>query len=111
MRVLSMAAVTLTCALLAGCSISANGPSSTLQTDKTPEQYVDCIVPKLKDYELSVSHSERSSRIVVSSKVTVDKVLETYKARNGGKVYLYERQLLASSLTPSSIERAALECL
>lgn len=111
MRLLYVLVVTFTCMLLAGCSTSTNDPSSTLQTDKTPEQYVDCVVPKLKDDTFSVSHSERSSRIVVSSKVTVDKVLETYKARNGGKVYLYERQLLASSLSSSSLERAVLECL
>jgi hypothetical protein len=99
--------------LLVGCVSSANDPTLTLQTDKSPEQYVDCLVPKLKDKEMSpvVSGSERSYRVVVSSKVAVDTVLETHRAQDGGNVYLYERQLLASTFKPSSFERAAQECL
>jgi hypothetical protein len=30
---------------------------------------------------------------------------------NGGKVFLYERKLLASAFVPSTFERAAQECL
>ncbi|MNP48292.1 hypothetical protein D3C76_1424000 [compost metagenome] len=84
-----------------------------MQTDKSPEHYVDCVVPKLRDnkFDPGVSHNERSYRVVVSSKVAVDNVLETYKAENGSKVYLYERRLLPSTFTPSSFERAAVECL
>jgi hypothetical protein len=49
----------------------------------------------------------------VSSKVAADDVLEAYKdkASNGGKVFLYERALLASTFGPSPLERAAQECL
>jgi hypothetical protein len=99
--------------LLAGCAASPNNPTATLQTDKSPEQYVDCLVPKLRDKEMSpvVSGSERSYRVVVSSKIAVDTVLETHRAQDGGKVYLYERQLLASTFKPSGFERVAQECL
>jgi hypothetical protein len=99
--------------LLTGCASSPNNPTSTLQTDKSPEQYVDCLLPKLKDQDMSpvVSGSERSYRVVVSSKIAVDTVLETHRAQDGGKVYLYQRQLLSSTFKPSSFERAAQECL
>jgi len=71
------------------------------------------VVPKLQHDALAptVSQTQRSYRIVVSSKVAADNVLETYKAPNGGKVFLYERKLLASTFVPSSFERAAQECL
>jgi type IV pilus biogenesis protein CpaD/CtpE len=113
MRLLFIPVMTFSALLLGGCTSAPNDPTSTLLTDKSPEQYVDCVVPKLENHELdpAVSHSERSSRVVVSSKVAVDKVLETYKTQKGGKVYLYERQLLVSTFMPSSFERAALECL
>ena len=55
--------------------------------------------------------TQRSYRIVVPSKVSADNILEAYKAQDGGKVFLYERHLLASSFAPSSFERAAQECL
>ena len=99
--------------LLTGCTFSANNPTSILKTDKSPEQYVDCVEPKLKARNLNpvVSNSNRSYRVVISSKVAVDNVLETYKAENGAKIYLYERQLRDSILMTSSLERAALECL
>ncbi|CAG8872263.1 hypothetical protein D3C87_983380 [compost metagenome] len=113
MRRVCVPAVMLASWLLAGCVSSANDPTLTLLTDKSPEQYVDCLVPKLKDKEMSpvVSGSARSYRVVVSSKVAVDTVLETHRAQDGGNVYLYERQLLASTFKPSSFERAAQECL
>ncbi len=105
--------VTFASLLLVGCSFSPNNPTSTLQTDKSPEQYVDCVEPKLIDNKLNptVSRSNRSYTIVMSNKVAVDNVLAAYKAENGAKVYLYERQLTASTLLASSLERAALECL
>lgn len=113
MRLAGVPVVILASWLLAGCAASPNSPTSSLQTDKSPEQYVDCLVPKLKDNAMSpvVSGSDRSYRVVVSSKIAVDTVLETHRAQDGGKVYLYERQLLASTFRPSSIERAAQECL
>ncbi|WP_260955896.1 hypothetical protein [Pseudomonas citri] len=99
--------------LLAGCASAPNDPTLTLQTSKTPAQYADCVVPKLQGSALSptVSQTSRSYRIVVPSKVSADNVLEAYKAGEGGKVFLYERHLLASNFLPSSFERAAQDCL
>ena len=100
-------------ALLTGCASAPNDPTLTLQTHKAPAQYAECVVPKLQGSSLNptVSQTQRSYRIVVPSKVAADNVLEAYKAQDGGKVFLYERHLLASSFMPSSFERAAQECL
>ncbi|PAU63483.1 hypothetical protein [Pseudomonas sp. PICF141] len=113
MHVFFVPVVTFASLLLTGCSFSPNTPTSTLQTDKSPEQYVDCVEPKLKDNKLNptVSRNNRSYTIVMSSQVAVDNVLAVYKAENGTKVYLYERPLTASTFLVSSLERAALECL
>jgi hypothetical protein len=99
--------------LLAGCMSTPNQPSLVLQTAKSPEQYAQCLVPKLQDRELTptLSQTQRHYRIVVSSPVAADNVVEAYKAPAGGKVFLYERRLLASSFTPSTFEQAAQECL
>jgi len=99
--------------LLSGCASAPNDPTLTLQTKKAPADYAQCVLPKLQQDALSatVSQTQRSYRIVVPSKVAADNVLEAYKAQGGGKVFLYERHLLASSFMPSSFERAAQECL
>lgn len=95
--------------LLAGCASTPNDPTLTLQTKKVPEDYAQCVLPKLHEGALhaTVSETPRSYRIVVSSKVAANDVLEAYK----GKVFLYERTLLASTFGPSRLERAAQECL
>lgn len=99
--------------LLSGCASAPNDPTLTLQTKKAPADYAQCVLPKLQEDSLhaTVSETQRSYRIVVSSKVTANDVLEAYKASNGGKVFLYERALLASTFGPSRLERAAQECL
>ncbi|MOA37747.1 hypothetical protein D3C78_1593690 [compost metagenome] len=99
--------------LLSGCASTPNNPTLTLQTKKAPADYAQCVLPKLQEDALSatISQTQRSYRIVVSSKVAADDVLEAYKASNGGKVFLYERTLLASTFGPSRLERAAQECL
>jgi hypothetical protein len=99
--------------LLSGCASAPNNPTLTLQTKKAPADYAQCVLPKLQEDALSatISQTQRSYRIVVSSKVAADDVLEAYKASNGGKVFLYERTLLASTFGPSRLERAAKECL
>lgn len=113
MRPLFVSALVVASLLLAGCASAPNDPTLTLQTSKTPAQYADCVVPKLQGIALSptVSQTQRSYRIVVPSKVSADNVLEAYKAGSGGKVFLYERHLLASNFLPSSFERAAQECI
>ena len=113
MRPLFVPAMAFALMLLAGCAAAPNDPTLTLQTSKTPAQYADCVVPKLQGSALSptVSQTSRSYRIVVPSKVSTDNVLEAYKAGKGGKVFIYERQLLASNFLPSAFERAAQECI
>ncbi|MBP5968216.1 MULTISPECIES: hypothetical protein [Pseudomonas] len=113
MRSLSVSAMAVAAVLLAGCASAPNDPTLTLQTRKTPAQYADCVVPKLQGIALNptVSQTQRSYRIVVPSKVSADNVLEAYKAGSGGKVFLYERHLLASNFLPSSFERAAQDCI
>lgn len=113
MRPLFVPVMTFAILLLAGCASAPNDPTQTFQTKKTPAEYADCVIPKLQGSALNptVSQTQRSYRIVVPSKVAADNVLEAYKAPNGGKVFLYERHLLASNFMPSSFERAAQECL
>ncbi|WP_417696933.1 hypothetical protein [Pseudomonas sp.] len=113
MRLLFASSMAFASLLLAGCASAPNDPTLTLQTSKTPAQYAECVVPKLQDNAMSptVSQTQRSYRIVVPSKVSADNVLEAYKAGNGGKVFIYERRLLASSFLPSSFERAAQDCI
>ncbi|MBC2659122.1 hypothetical protein H7A76_27095 [Pseudomonas sp. MSSRFD41] len=113
MRVAPVVALTLGSLLLSACATAPNDPTLVMQTNKTPAQYADCVVPKLREQALAptVSQTQRSYRIVVPSKVAANNVLEAYKAPNGGKVFLYERHLLASSFTPSNFSRAAQDCL
>jgi len=113
MRLSLFSPILLSLSILAGCVSAPNQPTLTLQTAKTPEQYTDCVMPKLQDRALqpTLSQSQRHYRIVLSSSVAADNVLEAYKSSAGGKIFLYERRLLASSFTPSSFERAAQECL
>ncbi|MEX3772536.1 hypothetical protein [Pseudomonas sp. MYb118] len=113
MGVLPMAAMACAAVMLTGCACAPNDPTLTLQTRKTPAEYADCVVPKLQDNALTptVSQSQRSYRIVVPSKVSADKVLEAHKAGKGGKVFVYDPQLLASNVLPSSFERVAQDCI
>lgn len=113
MRSTCVSAMAFGMLLLAGCASAPNDPTMTLKTSKTPAQFADCVVPKLQGSALNptVSQNQRSYRIVVPSKVTADNVLEAYKAGSGGKVFIYERHLLASNFLPSSFERAAQDCI
>lgn len=99
MRLLRVPAVSLAYLLLAGCASSPNQPTQILQTSKTPEQYAECVVPKLRDRTQTpiLTQSQRHYRIVVSSTLAADNIIEAYKAPTGGKVFLYERTLMASS--------------
>src|SRR3546814_17663466 len=99
MRLLFASSMAFASLLLAGCASAPNDPTLTLQTNKTPAQYADCVVPKLQDNAMrpTVSQSQRSYRIVVPSKVSADHVLEAYKAGTGGQVLRYDRHHVASS--------------
>lgn len=113
MRLSLVCTAAVAVSLLAGCTTAPNQPTLVLQTAKSPEQYTDCLMPKLQDRKFTptLSQSQRHYRVVVSSAVAADNVIEAYKAPAGGKVFLYERRLLASSFTLSSFEQAAQECL
>ena len=98
--------------LLTGCITAPNAPSLTLQTSKTPEGYVQCVLPKLEKHGITstVTQNSRHAKVVLTSKIAADDVLEAYKSQDGGKVFLYERKPLASTITPSRLELAAKEC-
>jgi len=98
---------------LAGCSSVPNDPTLILQANKTPEQFANCVMPKLQEKALNptMSQTQRRYKIIVPSQFAADNVLEAYKSSSGAKVFLYERKLLASTFVPSSFELAAQECL
>lgn len=85
---------------VAGCSSTPNEPSLTLDTQKSPEAYTACLVPKLEEnaFRPTLSQSDRHYKIVMPSAVAADNVIEAYKASSGGKVFVYQRSLLAHGL-------------
>lgn len=99
--------------LLAGCASTPNNPTLILETRKAPEAFAQCVLPKLQKGITAATMSETQGhyKIVMSSKIAADNVLEVYKAPAGGKVFLYERAPLASAFGPSELERAAHECI
>ena len=112
MRAFFAPALAFASLMLAGCGSAPNAPTLTLQTSKTPEAYVQCVLPKLEKHKITstVTQNSRHAKVVLTSKIAADDVLEAYKAQDGGKVFLYERKPLASALTPSRLELAAQEC-
>jgi len=113
MRSLFVPVMAVASLLLAGCASAPNDPTLILQTSKAPDVYVQCVVPKLQKNSLTptVSQSSRHVRVVVSSKIAADNVLEAYKVSTGTKVFLYERKPLASTFKPSRFEQVSQECL
>ena len=112
MRAFFAPAFALASLLLAGCVSAPNAPTMTFQTSKTPEAYVQCVLPKLEKHGIAatVTQNSRHAKVVLTSKIAADDVLEAYKSQDGGKVFLYERKPLASTITPSRLELAAKEC-
>ncbi|MBC3235852.1 hypothetical protein [Pseudomonas lurida] len=112
MRALFVPALAFASLSLAGCVSAPNAPTLTLQTSKSPEAYVQCVLPKLEKHGITstVTQNSRHARVVLTSKIAADDVLEAYKSQDGGKVFLYERKPLASTITPSRLELAAQEC-
>ncbi|NWD78783.1 hypothetical protein HX891_00215 [Pseudomonas reactans] len=112
MRAFFAPALAFASLLLAGCVSAPNAPTLTLQTSKTPETYVQCVLPKLEKHRITstVTQNSRHAKVVLTSKIAADDVLEVYKSQDGGKVFLYERKPLASTITPSRLELAAKEC-
>ena len=112
MRSFFVPAMAFASSLLTGCVTAPNAPTLTLQTGKDPETYLKCVLPKLEKHGVTstVTQNSRHAKVVLSSKVAADDVLEAYKSQDGAKVFLYERKPLASAITPSRLELAAQEC-
>ena len=112
MRCFFVPATAFASLLLAGCVSAPNAPSLTLQTAKTPEGYVQCVLPKLEKRGITatVTQNSRHAKVLLTSKIAADDVLEAYKSQDGTKVFLYERKPLASTITPSRLEIVAKEC-
>ncbi|PQZ91495.1 MULTISPECIES: hypothetical protein [Pseudomonas] len=112
MRSFCLPALALASVFLAGCVSAPNAPTLTLQTKKAPEDYIQCVVPLLEKHGIAstVTQNSRHARLVLASKIAADDVLEAYKSQDGGKVFLYERKPLASTITPSHLELAAKTC-
>jgi len=108
MRLSLVSTALISCVLLAGCASAPDEPTLTLETKKSPEQFTACVVPRLQGSALTpvVSQAQRRSRVVVSSSMAADRVIEAYKASNGGRVYVYEHSLLSSGMG-----QAAKECV
>ncbi|OPA84486.1 hypothetical protein BFW87_28695 [Pseudomonas fluorescens] len=112
MRSIFVPALAAASLLLTGCITAPNAPTLTLQTDKTPEAYLQCVVPKLEKHGISstVTQNSRHAKVVLTSKIAADDVLEAYKSQDGTKVFLYERKPLASAIKPSRLEMSAQDC-
>ncbi|KTB66811.1 hypothetical protein RJC98_24765 [Pseudomonas allii] len=112
MRAFFVPALAIASLSLVGCVTAPNAPSLTLQTSKSPEAYVQCVLPKLEKHGITstVTQNSRHAKVVLTSKIAADDVLEAYKAGEGAKVFLYERKPLASTITPSRLELAAKDC-
>ncbi|PRA23087.1 hypothetical protein [Pseudomonas poae] len=112
MRSFFVPAMAFASVMLAGCVSAPNAPTLTLQTDKSPEDYAQCVVSKLDKHGIAstVTQNSRHAKVLLASKIAADDVLEAYKSQDGGKVFLYERKPLASTITPSRLELAAQEC-
>lgn len=108
MRALFVPAILVAYSFLAGCASAPCEPTLTLKTTKSPGQYAACVMPKMQGGALNTARSQaqRHYRIVVSSPVTADNVIEAYKTSAGASIFVYERSLLTSDFG-----RTAQECV
>lgn len=106
MRIAAITSVFLLLSSLAGCASAPNQPTLTLDTQKTPEAYAACLVPKLqaKAFDPNVSQTNRHFRIVVSSSLAADNIVETFKTSTGAKVVIYQRSLFAPDFVQTAKE-------
>ncbi|MGV8917662.1 MAG: hypothetical protein ACOH2R_07665 [Pseudomonas sp.] len=106
--VMSLAALTL-----AGCASTPNSPSYTLSSSKTASDYAHCVLPKWQKEASGTTLSETQGhyKIVASSKVAADDIMEIYKASPGSKIFVYHRVPLSSTFGRNTLETAARDCL
>lgn len=100
MRPFTIVGTAFVLSAVAGCSSTPNEPSLTLDTQKSPEAYTACLVPKLEEnaFRPFLSQSDRHYKIVMPSAVAADNVIEAYRVSTGGKVFVYQRSLFAYGL-------------
>ncbi|WP_075226638.1 hypothetical protein [Pseudomonas alkylphenolica] len=95
-------------ASLIGCASPGN-PTGSKLTDKTPEEYAACVLPKW----LAVApHAWQKSitngyRITAPSAVTSDEVLEVVEYHDGSRATFYK----GSFLSGDKLRQVARECL
>ncbi|MFJ3485524.1 hypothetical protein ACIPL1_19355 [Pseudomonas sp. NPDC090202] len=98
---------------LAGCASTPNNPSLKLETPKSASEYAECVFPKWQAIkpEATLSETKGHYKLLVSGKVSQDSILEVFKGNPNTRVFLYQRAPLSSAFGPSSLEKAARDCL
>lgn len=99
--------------ILSGCVSVPNTPTVVFSTQKTPDQYVQCITPKWKDEVESATVSQHRNQytVVAQSKLAASNVLEVHPKSTGSEVSLYMRSPFTSVLGYSNLESYARACL
>ncbi|AXM94746.1 hypothetical protein ACU5P1_11970 [Pseudomonas plecoglossicida] len=93
---------------LVGCA-NPGKPTASKVTDKTPSEYVACLLPKWQAVaplttQKSISHGYR---LTAPSAVTSDEVLEVVEYRKGSRATFYKGSFLSSD----KLRQAARDCL
>ncbi len=98
---------------LAGCGSTPNNPSVDLETPKPASDYAQCVFPKWQQMrpETTMTESKGHYKLLISSKVAADDILEVFKGNPKTRVFLYQRAPLSSAFGRSALEKAARECL
>ncbi|WP_296182032.1 hypothetical protein [Pseudomonas sp. UBA1879] len=98
---------------LSGCGSTPNNPSVDLETAKAPGEYAQCVFPKWQQIkpETTMTEGKNHIKLLVSSKVSQDDILEVFKGNPNTRVFLYQRAPLAAAFGRSALEKAARECL
>ena len=94
--------------LLHMASLGLVVPLAGQAQDKYPSKSITWVCP----YAAGGNADNRSRQVAkVMSALLGQSIVIDNKAGAGGKVFIYERHLLASNLLPSSFERAAQDCI
>ena len=95
-------------ASLASCA-SPGKPTGSQMTNKTPEEYAACVLPKWQELAPQTTQKSISSgyRIVAPSAVASDEVLDILKSHEGSHAVFYR----GSFFRDDKLRHAARECL